>query len=386
MRKLFLFIAAISILGISACMSDPNSIPEDLEGKKQFVIKKNKEIRELEKLVKEATQEINKLDPKEKRMTPVEVMDIKVQDFKRFVDLQGSVMSSEVVFASAELGGRVKKIFKNEGDFIRKGEKLAIIDLESITKQVEEVKKSLELAVDVFNRQENLWDQNIGSEIQYLQAKNNKERLEKTLATLDYQLSKSNVTAPISGYIENLMTKEGEVAGPGIPIAQIINTQDVKIVADVPESYIGILKKGDPVIVNFPSLNRVAKAKVSLIGRTIDPSNRTFKVEIDLNNKNGELKPNLLAIVQINDLTIKDVIIVPIELVQQEVSGKDYIMVADGSGDKAVSKKLFVETGESAGGNIVITNGLKGDERLISNGARGLASGEFIAIKNENFN
>jgi RND family efflux transporter MFP subunit len=384
MKNLFFLLTTLVLLGITSCMPDSNAIPEDLEGKKQFVIQKNEEIRALEMLVKEVSQEINKIEPKEKRLTPVEVMSIQREDFKRFVDLQGSVMSSEVVFASGELGGRVKKIYKEEGDYIRKGEVLAIIDLESITKQAEEITKSLELANDVFTRQENLWNQNIGSEVQYLQAKNNKERLEKTLETLEYQLSKSSIVAPITGYIENLMTQEGEVSSPGMPIAQIINTQDVVIVADVPESYIGIIEKGDPVVVKFPSLKTETQAKVSLIGRTIDASNRTFKVEIDLKNKNGNLKPNLLAIVQINDLTIENVISVPIELVQQEVSGRNYIMIVDGSGEKLASKKVFVETGESAKGNVVITAGLSGDEKLISNGARGLASGELIVINDDN--
>lgn len=365
-------------------MPDPNAIPEDLEGKKQFVIKKNEEVRAIEQLIKEVTAEINKLEPKEKRKTPVEVMPLKKKDFKRYVDLQGSVMSSEVVFASAEMGGRIQRMFKDEGEYIRKGEILAKIDLESIRKQAEEVTKSLELASDVFKRQENLWNQNIGSEVQYLQAKNNKERLEKTLSTLDYQLSKSNVDSPISGYLERLMVKEGEVAGPGMPIAQIINTRKVKIVADVPESYIGILKKGDPVTVKFPSLNRETNAKVSLIGRTIDPSNRTFKVEVDLDNKDGDLKPNLLSIVQINDLTIKDVITVPIELVQQEVSGKNYVMVAIGSENEKTAKKIYVNTGESADGNIVITSGLTGEETVITNGARGLANGELLDINTDN--
>lgn len=379
----FLMLLALS-LGITSCMPDQNAIPEDLEGKKQFVIKKNEEIRALEMLVKEVSQEIEEIEPKEKRKTPVEVMSINREDFKRFVDLQGSVMSSEVVMASAELGGRVKKLYKEEGDYIRKGETLAKIDLESITKQADEVRKSLELAEDVFNRQENLWKQNIGSEVQFLQARNNKERLEKTLETLEYQLSKSTVSAPISGFIENLMTKEGEITAPGIPMAQIINLQSVKIVADVPESYIGIINKGDHVTVKFPSLNSEKEAKVSLIGRTIDPANRTFKVEIDMLNPKGMLKPNLLAIVQINDLTIEDVISVPIELVQQEVSGRNYVMIVENEGGQMTSKKVFVETSESAKGNVVITSGLKGDEKVITSGARGLASGELLVINNDN--
>ena len=226
--------------------------------------------------------------------------------------------------------------------------------------------------------------QNIGSEVQYLQAKNNKERLEKTLSTLQHQLSKANVSAPISGYVDMILTKEGEVCGPGAPIVKIINTKQVKVVADIPETYLGVVKKGDKVGISFPALNIEKEAKVSMLGRTIDASNRTFKVEVDLNNPDGKLKPNLLAMMKVNDLTVEDVIIIPIELVQQEVSGKDYVFVVNASDNKKTSKKVYIETGESARGEIVVISGLNGDESIITQGARGLADGELIEIANNN--
>jgi RND family efflux transporter MFP subunit len=239
---------------------------------------------------------------------------------------------------------------------------------------------SLEFAITTYERQKRLWDQNVGSEMQYLQAKNNKERLEKSLETLRHQLTKAKVYAPISGVVDHVFLKSGELAGPGTPIVQILNTQKVKVVADVPESYLNKIKKGELVTVQFPAIDQEFKSKVTLIGRTINPSNRTFTVEIDLPNKSRMLKPNLLAVMMINDNTQKGVVVIPIELVQQEVSGRSFVFVKDENKEGAFAKKVIVETGASYEGNIIITSGLEGGEELIATGARGLANNELIKI------
>ena len=265
-----------------------------------------------------------------------------------------------------------------EGDNIRKGQLIAKIDMESLDKQKAELEKSLELANEVFIRQERLWSQKIGSEIQFLQAKNSKERIEKSLETLSFQQTKSNIYAPISGIAHQVISKAGELANPGMPIIQILNTSKVKVVSDVPESYLAAVKKGDKVSIQFPALDKEINSRVSLIGKTIDPSNRTFKVEVNLNNSSGIYKPNLLALMSINDLTVKDAITVPISVVQQSTVGDSYVYVVEGN----KAKQMVVSIGESYEGAVVITEGLTGEETLIVDGARFVNEGEEVEVQN----
>ena len=297
--------------------------------------------------------------------------------------MQGNVESDDVVNASSEVGGRLTQMNVKEGQYVKRGQKIAEVDLENLQKNIAEVEKSLELAVDVYERQARLWDQKIGSEIQYLQAKNNKERLEKSLETLNFQLTKGHVYAPISGAIDMVFLKSGEMAGPGAPIVQILNTSQLKIVADVPEDLLAAIKRGDWVDVYLPAIDQERKAKVTLIGRRIDPSNRTFEIEMNISDRSRLIKPNLLAEVRINSFTQKDAIVVPLDLVQQEVGGKDFIMVKGTKDGDLVAEKIYITTGESFDGEIVISSGLTEAHEIIVDGARTLANNELIEIANQ---
>ncbi|MCB0705438.1 MAG: efflux RND transporter periplasmic adaptor subunit [Saprospiraceae bacterium] len=298
--------------------------------------------------------------------------------FKHYVEIQGSVQTDDIVTVSSETGGRIIELAVQEGQAVNKGQLIARMDQESIKKQMAEVQISLDLANEVYERQKRLWEQNIGSEIQYLQAENNVNRLKKTLETLEYQFTKSSVYAPISGVVDMLIMKAGENTAPGSPIVQILNTRNVKVVANVPENYIQVVKKGETVAVQFPALDQERNARVSEVGRTINPGNRTFNIEIDLDNGSGLLKPNLLATVLINDYSVSDAIAVPIELVQQEVGGKSFVYVVETKGKDQMARKVYVEPGRSYKGLIVIDSGLEGGETLILQGARGLSDKELI--------
>ena len=359
--------------------------PEDLAGKKELLRKKKAEAKALEGDIDRLLAEVEKLDVNktEKKRRLVRLKTIDRQKFQRFVDIQGTVQSGDAVMASSETGGRIIRQKVEEGQMVRKGQLIAKMDLESVNKQIAELEKSLELAVDVYERQQRLWDQKIGSELQLLKAKNDKERLEKSLETANFQLTKANVYAPISGVVDVVFAKSGEMVGAGTPIAQILDVRTVKVVANLPENYLGVVKKGEQVTIKFPALNEERKARVSLIGRTINPANRTFEVEVELNNKTGMLKPNLLSLMMINDFTQDDAIMVPLVVIQQEVSGKNYVYVKEEGKEGLIAKKVYVETGESYQGNIVITEGLKGGEELIVDGARGLNDKELIKITKE---
>ena len=368
---------------ILASCTQPEEVPQDLAGKQQLLKEKKAELKSLEKTIAQLEMEIEKLDTtkREKSRRLVTTKSIDRSDFERFVEIQASVQAGDVVYASSETGGRIIRLNVKEGQQIRKGQLIAKTDMESINKQIDELNTSLGLAVEVYERQKRLWDQNIGSEIQYLQAKNNKERIEKSLETLKHQLTKANVYAPISGVIDKVMVESGEVAAPGSPIVEILNSRNVKVVADVPENYLKAIRKGEQVKIKFPALDKEMQARVSLIGSSINPANRTFEVEVQVPNRDGTLKPNLLSVMLINDLTEKDIVKVPLELVQQEVSGKDYVYIKGEGTEGPIAKKVYVTTGESYQGEIIIKEGLKGGEELIVDGARGLAENELIQVQ-----
>jgi RND family efflux transporter MFP subunit len=368
---------------IFACNDSSEVIPEDIAEKKEYLKQKKTELKELEKLVETITAEIEEIEPsKPKPRKLVTVLSLEKQSFKRYIEIQSTLESEDLVSVSAEMSGRLLKVNGKEGQYVRKGQLLAILDIETMNKQKAEIETALDLAKITFERQERLWKQNIGSEIQYLQAKNNKDRLEKSLETLEFQITKANVYAPISGVIDMELLKAGELAAAGQPIMQLLDMNRVKVVADVPENYLGSVKKGEYVSISIPALQKEINAKVTLIGRSIDPSNRTFKVEVMLPNSNKELKPNLLASMFINDLTLEDVIVIPQELVQQEISGNDFVYVAKDSEEGQKATKIYVITGESDDGKMVISEGLSGDELVINDGARKLSEGELIKFEN----
>jgi RND family efflux transporter MFP subunit len=258
---------------------------------------------------------------------------------------------------------------------------IAELDLDQITKQIEEVEISLSLANTVFERQKRLWEQNIGSEIQYLEAENNKKRLEKNLDALQVQMEKGQIYSPISGVVDRKTLGTGELASPGSPIVQLLDVNDLRVEADVPETYLREVQLGETVRVKYPALEMEQNARVSLIGSKIKNANRTFKVEARVSNRNGLLKPNLLAIMYIRDFAVEDAIVVQQELVQQEVSGKDYVLIRDEENGKSIARKIYVTTGQSYNNQVQILEGLEEGAEIIIEGARGLAAGQPIRIQ-----
>ncbi|MCR9290318.1 MAG: efflux RND transporter periplasmic adaptor subunit [Bacteroidetes bacterium] len=381
MKYLLYLITLLALISASSCGSE-NSWPEDIEGKKTLLTAKKDSLRTIEKDIAKLVSEIAKLEPnKEKPRELVTLQKVEKIDFQHFIEIQGSVQSDEYVNASSEVGGRIIDLRVREGQTINKGALVAKLDLEAVQKQIAELEKSMELAVDVYERQKRLWDQNIGSEIQYLQAKNNKERLEKSLETINYQLTKAEVYAPSSGVVEMVNIKAGEMVSPGMPIITILNTYKVKVVANVPETYIKAIGRGEEVTIKFPALDTEKRARVTRIGNIINPANRTFEVEVEMANPKGLYKPNLLAIMMVNDNTYKDVPTVPIEMVQQEVSGRSFVYIKSEGADGSFAKKVYVKTGDNYDGKIVITEGLIGGEEILVDGARVVAENALIKIQ-----
>ncbi len=377
-KLIFIF---LSLTFFTLACEPKNENPNDLDGKKELLIAKNAELKKLKTEIDSLEAQIAALSPvKEKKRKPISLDTIRLQEFKRYVDVQASVQSSDYVNISSETGGRILMINAKEGQSVRKGQLIATLDLEAIEKQIQELEVSQSLANTVYERQKRLWDQNIGSEIQFLEAKNNKERLEKTIESLKLQLSKRNVYAPISGVIDREFVKQGEMTSPGMPLAQILNARKLKVVADVTEKYLGQVKRGDKVKIFFPAINKEIEQKITLIGRSIDPTNRTFKIEIDTPNPDGVLKPNLLADVSFNDFSQKEAIVVPISLLQEEVSGDQYMFIASKENGELVARKKVVEISESYNGNVIVTKGLNPDDLIILEGARSITDGEYLQV------
>lgn len=384
MKKYLLLIPVFIIAGIYACQSE-KAEPKDVEGKRVLLKEKKLALVALKDEIKVLEEEIFLMDPpKDKAAVLVNAIEIFPKTFRRFVSLQGRVTTDDLVNVSSETGGRIMKTYVKEGSPVKRGQLLAKIDLETLQKQIDELETSLLLATTLYERQKRLWDQEIGSEIQFLQAKNNKEGLEKSLETIKSQLSKQNIYAPISGIIDQEFMKQGEMSAPGTPIYQILNTSKVKVEADVPESYLGTLNRGDVVTVTFPALMDTSTHRINAVGRTIDPANRTYEIEINISNTQNKFKPNLLAEVIFQDLEKEGAFVVPVDFVLEEVSGRKYVFIIEQADGKSLAKKTYVTLGESYDGDIIITDGLKEGDMIITEGSRSISPNDPVKLSNSN--
>lgn len=377
--KYILIIPAIALL-LFACQKEISEEPETLEEYNQLLTEKKQELKDLESEISRLSDKVAELDPSlQEKSKLVDTSVVTTTDFTRYINIQGSIVADDPVNAVSEIAGRINNLYVSEGDYVQKGKLIATIDVEGIQKQMNEINTSLELARDVYQRQERLWKQNIGSEVQYLQAKNDVDRLEKSLETFEFQLTKSNVYAPESGAIDVVMLQQGEVASPGMPIVQILNTSNLKVTTDLPENYLKIVRRGMDVQLKFPSIGIESTGKVTLLGRKIDPTNRTLEVEIKPRTSSKLFKPNLLAEIKIKELESASVITIPLEYILQEVDGTEFVYVAAKADDGNYrAQKRYVTIGDASEGSVIITDGLTPGESVIFRGARNVSNGELI--------
>jgi len=374
----------LSLIVIVAISCKDEGIPEDLVDKKKYLATKKSELRELQKEIDEVTKQITELEPPvEKAPIPVKTQIIQAKEFKRYTEVEARVMAEDIVSVSSDMGGRIIRLNAKEGQYVNRGDLIAVTDTETIETQVAEIETSLSLAKTVYERQSRLWDQQIGSEIQLLQAKNNVERLEKSMETLQSQIKKKNLYAPISGVVDAEYLSQGEIASPGMPIVSILNTSKLKIVADLQESLLGSVKRGDKVEVYFPALDLNSTNTISLIGRSIDPANRTFKIEINTSSLKGKLKPNLLTLVKINDYSQKNVITIPLNIIKEEVSGQKYIYKIINKNGKKVAKKTPIEIGESSIDQVIVLSGIEPNDEIITTGGAGVSENIVVDTMQE---
>jgi len=335
----------------------------------------------LEKLSLDLDQLNNKLSILNKdRNTPlITTITTSEQKFNHFIELQGNVKTKQNVLVYPEMPGILNKVYVKEGQKVIKDEILATIDDGGLSQQLLLLKSNEQLAKTTFERQKRLWDQQIGSEIQYLQAKTSYNSQKNATRQLKKQLGKFTIRAPFSGIIDNVFKEKGTVVapGPGAEIFRIINLSNMYIETDVPESYISSIKKNKMVEVNFPILGRSYDTSIRQVGNFINPSNRTFRIEVGIPNLDGEIKPNLTAKLRLNDYSNSNAILIPQSIISENAKGQQFIYVVKDNKEKnqVYAERLVIETGKTNGDFIEVTKNLDANVEVILEGARSVNNG-----------
>jgi membrane fusion protein, multidrug efflux system len=366
MQKAILFIAilATSIVG---CKKTTDKKAELAELKTQKT--------ELEAKIKVLETELgSSTNTETERIVTVAVSPLTAQNFRHFVEVQGIVESDNIVMVSPQTGGVITSILVSEGQAVKKGQLVATIDNQMVRESIAEIKNQWELANTVYEKQKALWEQQIGTEVQVLQAKNAKDALEKRMTTMETQLGMSRVYAPISGTVELVRQRQGEMGMPGAPMMQIVNVANLKATGKVPDIYLASVRRGQAVTITFPDLKKEIPSRISNVGALVDPVSRTFGVESNIPNIGGQLKPNQIAIIKINDLSKTNSIVIDQNLIQKTELG-DIVYVAVNK--KAQARKI--KTGINYNGQIEITDGLAVGDELITNGYQELVEGTPIS-------
>jgi membrane fusion protein, multidrug efflux system len=366
--KNLVLITSVSILALSSCGGGDKN-PLDALKQRQA---------ELKTELATITDSIAKLEgDSSKKFVLVDAAPLKPQIFKSYINVQGKVDADENVSLSSEMPGTITKINVKVGDQVSKGQVLAETDARAIQQSLSDLQTNLDLVNQLYEKQKGLWDQKIGTEVQFLQAKTNKESLEKKMGSLQEQLRMSKIISPIDGTVDAVDIKLGQLTAPGMPAIRVINFSNLKVKADLAESYAGRVHKGDEVIISFPDSRDSIVGTVNHSARAISALNRTFNVEIILDNKK-EYHPNQIAILNINDYkSEKPVMAVPLNYIQKDLKGQHFVLVAEGN--KAAKRNVIL--GKEYNGMVEIRSGLSESDMLITSGYDGLSEGDEIKVR-----
>lgn len=313
------------------------------------------------------------------RVISVKVTVVKKEPFNHYLEVQGRVDGAENIGVSAQMAGVITALYVKEGDQVMKGQVMAQIDNSVLRQQYESLKTQRDFAANVYARQKALWDQQIGSEIQFLTAKSNKESLEKSVAALDDQIEMTRIKSPVSGRVEEVNLKIGQMAQPGMPAIRVVNFSTVKVLTDIAEAYGSSVKTGADVIVSFPDLNRELKAKVHFTSKYINPVNRTFLTEIRLKPGDIEYRANMIAVVKINDYSNAQAVVIPVSVLRETIEGK-YVYVAENVNGQLQARRRLLQTGQSYNGMAEITGGLKPGDLVVTTGFNNLVDGQLLKV------
>ena len=388
MKKFFL---NLSIIFIVSCGSkNSKSIEEILASTDYTLIQKKKG--EIKTQINDLKVELNKLDnvlqkmDTDKNLFLVSAIKLKPRNFSHYLNFQGSLDTDKNVVIYPELPGLLKNIYVKQGDKVKKGQLIAKISDNGLTDQLEQLKLQRDLARTTFERQQKLWDQKIGSEIQYLQAKTNFKSLEKKISQMKDQEGKTRILAPFDGTIDDIIADVGSNLAPGLtPILRIINIEKMKVIAEIPEIHIPYIKKNKNVKIYVPILDKQILGSISSVGNFINPNNRSFSIEIKLLNESNELKPNMTVSLEINDYQNENAILIPSKDILEDEEGNFYVykLVSD-SNDSYKSNKIMILKGKSYNNMTEIKTGLKEDDLIVNDGLRQVEDGQIVKVISTN--
>ena len=355
---------------------------DSLQAKKAELKKLQGELTALNTQIKELEKDIQESDPelaRQARKIPVRLESLKPTSFSHYVKVQGQIEANKNIIVSPKSAGTIQNIYVSEGQQVGRNKALAKIDDAILQRSIEEVETQYQLAKTMYEKQKNLWDQEIGTEVQYLTAKNQMEVLEKRANTLKEQASQAVVTAPISGRIDEIFPKIGESVAPGSPFFRIVNTSDLSLKVKLSEAYIPHVKRGDEVNIYFPALDEKLTTRVSSVGQAIDANKRTFDVEVKLPPK-SQYKANMFGEISIKDQERAQALVLPINIVQRSEKGPFVYVAKEVETDLWKAERKVIETGLSYDGKIEVVEGLKEGDQVVTVGFKDLSDGVELII------
>ncbi len=366
MKNLILF--SVLVIALASCgTKDKKKQLEDL------IIQRDKLTEQINAIKKELNMSKDSV-----KTLNVATEEIKTRKYEHFIEVQGRVDGDKNVVISPVMGGIINQIHVVEGQQVNKGDLLVSLDASILEQTIQEVRTQLDFTTTLYNKQKALYDQKIGSEVQYLSAKANMESMQRRLSTLNEQLSQMHVKSPIDGSVEEIPIKAGQMLAPGFPAMKIINLSKIKVMADIAEAYGSKVTKGNDVKLFFPDINKEIDAKVTFASKLINSVNRTFLVEVKIDN-DGSLpfRANMVAVVKIVDYVNDSAIVIPVNIIQQAKDG-DYVMVAVENNGKKTAERRNITTGISSNGNVEVLSGLLTGDKIITIGFGDLKDGQVI--------
>lgn len=367
----------INNVNVKIAELDSTVNPDDLKLIKLIALQKNKivkidaKIRALE----------NKMTARnQKKLIPVAVKEIEPETFNHYIITYGEVEAKNFAMISPEMNGRIETIHVSEGMRVKKGELLVSLNTDAIDKQIKGVKSGLDLATKTFNKLDTLWKQNIGSEIDYLSAKNSKQTLESQLETLIAQKRMAQIRAPFNGIVDKIYPKEGEIAGPGMPVIEFVNLKKLTITADVSEAFVDKINKGQMAELSFASFpDYSVKTPIIRVSKVINSASRTFEIEMEVDNPGEKIKPNLVSTIKIKDFTSDNAFVVPSLAVMKDITG-NYVYTVEHKDKKTIVNKKYITTGLSYEQNTMVAKGLKQNDQVIVKGYHLVSAGVPVNV------
>ena len=383
MKKIFIIVSSL----IFSCESENKSVSEVIASNNIELIKLKRE--EINNKQQEIYKKLNLIDLKLNELENnsknpiVSTSRIIKQDFNHYVELQGDVKSEKIISIYPEFSGIINEIFVKSGESVDKGQILATIDDGGLKQQLSQLQITYNLAKTTYERQERLWGQKIGSEIQYLESKSMFEAQSKAIEQLTKQLNKTIIKAPFSGIIDNVIVKKGEVVYPGRSnLMLLVNMQEMYVESKVPENYINSITKGKDVVIEAPMLNIALKSKIRLVANYINPLNRTYRIEAEIPKNNYKIKPNLNVKLKVNDYTSEDAILIMLNHINIDSNNDEYVYKIIKKDGKNYALKTIIETGKNNGNFIEVLKGLTENDEIVSEGARKITNNSEVKIIN----